>query len=124
MGLSEEQARQEASRCLRCGLRLQFSPVFLPPEKWLELKPETISQVPETEGVFQLLDEEKKIIYIAGTPHLREAIQEKFSSLPEAKYFYYEEEPMYTKRESELIQQFLQQHGHLPPGNEEVEDLF
>jgi len=31
---------------------------------------------------------------------------------------------MYTKRESELIQQYLQQHGHLPPGNEEVDDLF
>jgi len=25
---------------------------------------------------------------------------------------------------SELIQQFLQKHGHLPPGNEEIEDLF
>ena len=71
-----------------------------------------------------LLDEEKKIIYIAGAPHLREALQEKFSSLPETKYFYYEQDPMYTKRESELIQQFLQQHGHLPRGNEEVEDLF
>jgi hypothetical protein len=28
------------------------------------------------------------------------------------------------KKESELIQQFLQRHGHLPPGNEEIEDLF
>lgn len=25
---------------------------------------------------------------------------------------------------NELIQQFLQKHGHLPPGNEEIEDLF
>jgi len=36
----------------------------------------------------------------------------------------YEEDPMYRKREGELIQQFLQKHGHLPPGNEEVDDLF
>ena len=43
---------------------------------------------------------------------------------PDAKYFSYEEDPMYTKRESELIQQFLQTHGHLPPGNEDVDDLF
>ena len=46
------------------------------------------------------------------------------SSRHEAKYFDYEEDPMYTKRESEFIQQYLQQHGHLPPGNEEVDDLF
>ncbi|MFQ6109599.1 MAG: FAD-dependent oxidoreductase, partial [Candidatus Aminicenantales bacterium] len=100
LGLNEEQARQEASRCLHCELRLQFSPVFLPPEKWLEFKEEAINQVPETEGVFQLLNGEREIIYIAGTPHLREALQEKLNSLPEAKYFHYEEEPMYTKRES------------------------
>jgi len=31
---------------------------------------------------------------------------------------------MYTKRESEIIQQFLQKNGHLPPQNEDVEDLF
>lgn len=124
LGYTEEKARQEASRCLSCDLRFRLSPVTLPPEKWLEFNPETVSQVPETEGAFRLLDEQKNIIYIAGTQNLRKTLEEQISSKPEAKYFGYEEDPMYTKRESELIQQFLQQHGCLPAGNEEVDDLF
>jgi hypothetical protein len=36
----------------------------------------------------------------------------------------FEKAPMYTKRESELLQEFLQQHGRLPEGNDELEDLF
>jgi len=124
LGYKEKEAKEEASRCLKCDLRFWLSPVTLPPEKWLELIPEVLNQVPDTEGAFQLLDEEKNIIYIAGTPNLKQTIQEQLSSNQEARYFNYEEDPMYTKRESELIQQFLQKHGHLPPGNEEVDDLF
>lgn len=123
-GYSQEEARQEASRCLRCDLRFRLSPVILPPEKWLELTAEVLSQAPEAEGAFQLLDGDKNIIYIAGTPNLKQSLQEQLSSRPEAKYFNFEEIPMYTKRESELIQQYLQKHGHLPPGNEDVDDLF
>jgi len=98
--------------------------VTLPPEKWLEFNSETVGQVPEIEGAFRLLDEEKNIIYIAGAQNLRQSLEEQILSKPEAKYFDYDEDPMYTKRESELIQQFLQQHGHLPQGNEDVDDLF
>ena len=32
--------------------------------------------------------------------------------------------PMYTKRESELIQKFLKEHGKMPELNEELLDLF
>jgi hypothetical protein len=98
--------------------------VILPPEKWLEFSSEIVDQVPESEGAFQLLDEEKNIIYIAGSPNLRQGLNDQLASNQEAKYFTYQEDPMYTKRESELIQQFLQTHGHLPPGNEEIDDLF
>jgi formate dehydrogenase beta subunit len=56
--------------------------------------------------------------------NMEKNIQEQLSSNLNARYFNYEEDPMYTKKESELIQQFLQKHGHLPPGNEEIEDLF
>ncbi len=124
IGYTEEEAEREAGRCMSCDLRFQLSPVTLPPEKWLELIPEVLSQVPETEGAFQLLDEEKDIIYIAGTQNLRQTLEEQSKSKPEAKYFSYEEDPMYTKRESELIQQFLQRHGRLPAENEDVDDLF
>lgn len=124
LGFSEQEARREAGRCLRCELRLELSPVFLPPEKWLSFTEEKIDTLPESEGVFQLYDEEKNIIYIAGTPHLRQALREQLTAFPEARYFSYEQDPMFTKRESELIQKFLQAHGRLPRGNEEIEDLF
>jgi len=124
LGYREDEARKEASRCLKCDLRFRLSPVVLPPETGLEFNSDAVSQVPESGGAFQLLDEGKNIIYIAGTPNLRKSLQEQLSSNPDAQYFNYEEDPMYTKKESELIQQFLQKHGHLPPGNEEIEDLF
>lgn len=120
----EDGAQKEANRCLKCNLRFRLASAVLPPEKWLEFNSEAVNQVPESEGAFQLLDEEKLIIYIAGTQNLRQSLQEELSSRPEARYFNYVEDPMYTKKESELIQQFLQKHGHLPPGNEDVEDLF
>lgn len=31
---------------------------------------------------------------------------------------------MYTKRESELIQQFLQRYGHMPGMGGELDDLY
>lgn len=124
LGYSKEEARYEASRCLRCDQRFRFSPVILPPERWLEFKADVISQVPESEGAFELLDQEKNIIFIGSSFNLKQALDEQLASNPDARYFIYEEDPMYTKRESELIQQYLQKHGHLPPGNEDVEDLF
>jgi hypothetical protein len=42
-----------------------------------------------------------------------------------ARFFVYEEDTMYTRRESELIQQYLQEHGELPGGgDDELDDLF
>jgi len=124
LGFDEAQAREEASRCLRCDLRLGISPTILPPERWLPFDADNVSVVPEIEGAFQLLDEEKKIIYIKGAMNLRQDLDEQLLTQERAHYFIYEEDPMYTKRESELLQKFLQQHGRLPEGNDELEDLF
>ena len=43
-----------------------------------------------------------------------------------AKFFLYEEDPMYSKRESELIQDYLREHGCMPPGEgeDDLDDLF
>ncbi len=124
LGFDEEMAVEEAKRCLRCDLRLEMSPVVLPPEKWLEFSSDNVSMVPEIGGVYQLLDEEKVIIYIAGTPNLRQDLEQQLKTVEKARYFGYEEEPMYTKRESELIQKFLKEHGRMPELNEELLDLF
>ncbi len=123
IGLFEEMADEEAARCLNCQLRLQLQEVPKPSDKWILFHAEALAQVPEAEGVFQLLDADKEIMSIVGTANLREALLEQLSN-EKAYYFGYEEDRMYTQRESQLIQQFLQEHGRLPGGNDELDDLF
>jgi len=41
-----------------------------------------------------------------------------------AKYFTFESDPMFTKRESELMQQYLQKYGKLPDAGDDLDDLF
>jgi len=123
-GYDEASAVEEAKRCLRCNLRLTLGCNPLPPEKWLPLTEENIAEVPDTEGVFQLLDESKMIVFISGVMNMQQALKEQLQTRENAKFFLWEEDKMYTKRESELIQQFLQAHGKLPAGNDELDDLF
>ncbi|MFC1962822.1 BzdV protein, partial [Chloroflexota bacterium] len=126
LGLGEELALAEAKRCLQCDLRFQILPVMLPPEKWLPFNAPSIAIVPEKDGVFQLLDEQKKVIYIVGAPNLRQGLEEVLEqvaeepSLEDARYFLYEEAHMYTMRESELLQHYLKEHGTLPLCNSEI----
>jgi len=89
-----------------------------------ELTLEHVQAIPEIEGVFQLFNEEKRVIKIKGIPNLRQALEEQLNTNENARYFIYEEDPMYTKRESELLQQFLQEFGRLPEGEDELDDLF
>ncbi|KLU61265.1 NADPH-Fe(3+) oxidoreductase subunit beta [Peptococcaceae bacterium CEB3] len=123
IGLLEEMAEEEAARCLNCHLRLRLREVSRPPEKWLVFDAETVEQVPETEGVYQLLTADKEILSIVGTANLRQTLNEQLGR-ENARYFGYEEDRMYTQRESQLIQQFLQEHGRLPPGADDLDDLF
>jgi len=125
LGFDEKAAVEEAKRCLRCDLRLLIRQPTLPPEKWLKLEDETISTVPEVEGVFQLLDENKKVIYIKGAMNLRKELMEQATTNKRAKYFSYEEAKMFTMRESELLQQFMKKYGKLPEQNVGLEeDLY
>ncbi len=124
LGFDREMALAEAKRCLKCDVRLTIPPVALPPEEWLEFNADNVAAVPEVEGVFRLLNAEKDIIYIKGAINMRQELEEQLSTNDKASYFDYEEEPMYTKRESELIQQFMQQHGKMPEGNLDLDDLF
>ena len=125
LGYEPEEAMAEARRCLGCDLRFGLSKVVLPPERGLEFCDANVDAVPETEGVFQLLDENKEVINIIGTQNLKLSLREKLQADPSARYFLFEEDPMYTKRESELIQQYLQEHGKMPGGSEDdLDDLF
>ena len=48
---------------------------------------------------------------------------EKLVTGTEAGFFLWEEDRMYTKRESELIQQHLQKYGELPGSGLDGDDL-
>lgn len=99
---------------------------MLPPENWLVFDAATIATVPEKDGVFQLLDDQKKVIYIVGAPNLRQRLQEVLEqvseepSLKNAKYFLFEENFMFTMKESELIQHYMKEHGSMPICNSEI----
>lgn len=125
LGYDEKMAQQEASRCLRCDYRLHIEAPVLPPEKWLALDRETVETVPELAGVYQLLDEQKSVLAIKGVMNMRRALEEELETSDQAAFFVFEEDEMYTKRESELLQQYLQEFGELPgAGEDELDDLF
>ena len=123
---TEEQAKEEASRCLQCDLRLTISSAFLPPEETRPvLSEDNAASVPETAGVYRLFDDKGEVIQITGTPNLRRSLSEELAKDRPSVRFDFDENPMYTQRESELIQQYLQEHGRMPGGaDEELDDLF
>jgi formate dehydrogenase beta subunit len=123
LGYGQEEAKREAGRCLRCDLRLDILPVTLPPDRWLEFTEENVAEVPAVEGVYQLLDENKLIIVIKGAMDMQADLTSKLGTETKTRYFGFEPDPMYSKRESELIQQFLQQFGKMPEGDGEGDDL-
>ncbi|MBI2829926.1 MAG: FAD-dependent oxidoreductase, partial [Chloroflexi bacterium] len=124
LGFDKALAHVEANRCLQCDVRFTLSLPVLPPEKWLAFNAEIVSTVPENSGVFQLINEQKEIIAIKGCMNLRQELEAQLKSSNNARYFEYEETFMYTGRESELLQKFLQEHGKLPSGNQELDELF
>ncbi|MCJ7546384.1 MAG: 2Fe-2S iron-sulfur cluster-binding protein [Deltaproteobacteria bacterium] len=93
-------------------------------QRSFEGKRANLTQVPETGGVYQLLDEKQNVIYIKGALNLRKELEEQLQINKQARYFVYEENPLYSKRESELLQHYLALHGEMPALNRELEDLF
>ncbi len=118
-----ETAQKEAQRCLQCDLRLLLTQPTMPPEAWLIFDETHIEGVPSGPGVFTLGDAEKTVLVIKGTDGLQAALKEQLTQQPNAKFFQFEEDPMYTKRETELLQQYVQDHGKMP-GEDELDDLF
>jgi NADPH-dependent glutamate synthase beta subunit-like oxidoreductase len=122
VGYSDEQAAGEAKRCLQCDLRLHLGCNPVPPHDWRPFDQENINQVPAAEGVFQLLDEAHHVLAIKGTDNLRQELLTALEGNDNIAWFEYEENKMYSQRESELIQKYLQEHGEMPGGG--GDDLF
>ncbi|MBS1237290.1 MAG: sudA 1, partial [Deltaproteobacteria bacterium] len=124
LGFTDEQAAKEAKRCLQCDLRLHMACNPSPPEKWLAFMLDNVQQVPEAEGVFRLYDGDHNVLWVKGTPSLRQGLLRALEGEVEAAWFNFEEEKMYSKRESELLQKYVREHGRMPGGGSEEENLF
>ena len=124
LGFRPVEAALEAGRCLQCDLRLAMSTVPSPPEHMMAFTQENVQKVPEAEGAFRLMDEEKKPIVIKGAENMRLLLLESLESTSDAKFFDFEPDKMFSKRESELIQQHLQKYGEMPSAGSDEDDLF
>lgn len=95
------------------------------PKSRIELAPSTIeSAVPEAGGVYKLYDEDDDIIEINGTADLQSELltQATQSDAVEAEI---ELDENFTQRETELIEQYVNEHGHMPGmGGGMSDDLF
>jgi NADPH-dependent glutamate synthase beta subunit-like oxidoreductase/NAD-dependent dihydropyrimidine dehydrogenase PreA subunit len=128
-GFDDGTARAEAARCFKCNLATQITDSLLPPESWLDLSAAVVAAVSTEAGVFQLLDADKKVTMIKGVENLQAGLQEQLDKAGNsdngAKFFVFEEAAMYTSRESQMIQAYLQEHGKMPEGgSDELDDLF
>jgi hypothetical protein len=64
------------------------------------------------------------VIYIKGAMNLRQEFTDQLELNEEAKYFMYVEDQMFSKRESEMLQHYIIEHGKMPRVNQEMGDLF
>lgn len=121
--IDADQASSEASRCLRCHLRATMTRAPLPPDPWHRFESGLDKLIPPSEGVIILADQDKRSVKIAGYADIKAAFIDLIDEEIEAEYCRWEVDPMYTKRESELNQAYLQAFGELP-GADELDDLF
>ena len=124
--LCVDEAVSEAKRCLRCDLRLLLGKPVLPPKKklWVEFNTENVAAAAEKEGVYQFLDEQETVIYIKGAMNVKQELSDQLDLGVDARYFMVIEDQMFSKRESEMLQHYIIEHGKMPKINQEMEDLF
>jgi NADPH-dependent glutamate synthase beta subunit-like oxidoreductase len=124
-GFSDEKARAEAARCFKCNLAPKIVDAMLPPESWLDFTATVVSGVSLESGVFQLLDADKNVLMIKGVENLHQGLTEQLGRNSVVVAFTFEEAAMYTSRESQMMQAYLQEHGKMPGGgSDELDDLF
>ncbi len=124
-GFDDASARAEAARCFKCNLAPLIADALLPPESWLDFSAAVVAGVSSEAGVFQLLDADKNVLMIKGVENLQQGLTEQLEKVESAVAFTFEEAAMYTSRESQMIQAYLQEHGKMPGGGaDELDDLF
>jgi formate dehydrogenase beta subunit len=93
-------------------------------EQVIEYTRENLASISEESGVYQFLDDQRTVIYIKGVLNLKKELEEQLRINNQARYFIYEEHPLFSMRENELLQQYLARHGEMPALNRDLDDLF
>jgi predicted molibdopterin-dependent oxidoreductase YjgC len=98
----------------------------LPPDELRLRIPADVSSLPGAAGVLTLLDATGAVLRIMGVADLARGLDRALGEPAGAHttWFRYEVEPLYTQRETELLAQYVREHGHLPAGNDLGDDLF
>ena len=56
--------------------------------------------------------------------NLKQELTDQLELNQEDKFFMVTEDQMFSKRESEILQHYIVEHGKMPKTNQEMEDLF
>ncbi len=91
---------------------------------WNQLTNWEIQNVPESEGVYELADYSKAVIYIGRSNNLKRRLNEHLNTsdpcLRSVQYFCYEKTWNSEQREQELLEEYRRIHGRLPKCNDLV----
>jgi Fe-S-cluster-containing hydrogenase component 2 len=94
------------------------------PERKLPLAAEPVkTQVPNAGGVYRLYGEDGEIVEINGVADLSAALVDEVDR-SDAVEFDVELDEHFTQRETELIEEFVNEHGHMPGMGGGMDDLF
>jgi len=109
--------------------RSNLAAPVLPPAARAGRRPferQVVAEVASQAGVFTLLDADGAILVIRGVADLRRGLLEALddAGCAGATLFELELDELYTRRESELLARYAQEHGGLPAANDLDDDLF
>jgi len=83
----------------------------------------TVNSVPEREGVYQLFDSSRSLIYIGRSDNIRRRLSEHLNTsdtcIKSTAYFTYEVTARSVQREQELIEEYRRLHGRYPRCNDQ-----
>ena len=83
-----------------------------------------LSQLKKKKGVLRLYDEQKNVIFINGAMNLKQELSDRLELCQNARFNAVIEDPMFSKRASEMLQNFIVKHEKMTKVNQEMEDLF
>lgn len=93
------------------------------PQESYPFDPASIQTVPNAAGVYRLYDADGECVDINGVPDLAAELMQEYERT-EAAEFEYELHEAYTTRETELIEHYVNEHGHMPGAGGAMDDLF